>query len=123
MHPVENNGLIMSGGSFTAEAVAIGNRARAVKKTTYRELGENNGDDVARLLAEVVEELRQHATELPNSVELLDATDTVVREMTKRDPNALTVNAILGRIAAGVQSVGSTAAAVAALSEAINGII
>ncbi|MDY7087855.1 MAG: hypothetical protein SYR96_22455 [Actinomycetota bacterium] len=122
MHPVENNGLIMRGGSFTAEAVAIGDRARAVKKTTYRELGGSN-DDVARLLAAVVEELRQHASELPNSVELLDATDVVAREMTKREPNALTVNAILGRIAAGVQSVGSTAAAVAALSDAINSII
>lgn len=122
MHPVENNGLIMHGGSFTAEAVAIGDRARAVKKMTYRELGENN-DDVARLLAAVVEELRQHASELPNTVELLDATDTVARELTKPEPNALTVNAILGRIAAGVQSVASTALAVAALSDAINSII
>ena len=70
-----------------------------------------------------MEELRQHAEELPNSVELLDATDIVEREMTKPEPNALTVRAVLNRIMTEVQSVGSAAAAVAALTEAVNSIL
>jgi hypothetical protein len=121
MNFMENNGVVVHGGSLNAEVLAVGDQARAIKKTIREQLASED-NEIARRLAALVEELHQHADQLPNTAELLDATETVAREVAKDAPNPVTIRAILTSLASGVRSVGSAATAVAAVADAVNAV-
>ncbi|HWS31157.1 MAG TPA: hypothetical protein VN408_00285 [Actinoplanes sp.] len=111
-----NSGLIITGsGAVNADVLAIGEKATAVKTVIQRDLAGGDRDDLADRLTELVEQLQKHAAEIPQSGELLTATETVARELAKKEPSKFTVKTLLTGIATGAGPVTSVVEAVQAI--------
>lgn len=117
MADTHNQGIQISGGSFTAGAVAVGPHARAYN--VANELRERGQDDLAQRLEELVRQLEAHADQVPDIEDLRGATGTVAEELAKEKPNKTTVTAVASRIAESVRSVTGLATAADALLKAV----
>jgi uncharacterized protein YqeY len=95
--PRRNEGIIVTGGTVTADQIAVGHKARAVKKSIGA-VGDRGRDEVAQALEELVRVLQAHAAQLDDAEELLDASRTVADELAKEKPNKRTVGAVLASI-------------------------
>ncbi len=116
-----NEGIIVTGGTFTAGQVAVGRRARAYATATQcvGQLREDGHAEVAEALDRVLLELQRHADELEAADELVDSARAVGEELTRETPNKRTLMAVIDSIAKGVGSVGGLAAAVQTLATAV----
>jgi hypothetical protein len=112
-----NQGVQISGGSFTAGAAAVGPGARAYNVAS--ELRGRGQDDVAQRLEELVRQLEAHADEVPDVEDLRGATATVADELAREKPNKMTVRAVLSGIADSVRSVTGLATAADDLLETV----
>jgi hypothetical protein len=113
-----NHGLILSGsGTMNVGALAIGEKAKAVNKVIQDGLADRDRDDLARRLSELVEQLQRHSAQIPESAELLAATENVAQELAKEEPSAFTVRTLLNGIATGADSVTSVVEAVQAVQD------
>ena len=112
-----NQGIQVTGGSFTAGAVAVGPHARAYNVAD--ELRDRGQDDVARRLEELVRQLEAHADQVSDIDDLRGATRTVADELAKEKPNRTTVRAVLSGIADSVRSVTGLATAADDLLETV----
>nr|GID83577.1 hypothetical protein Ade03nite_25010 [Actinoplanes derwentensis] len=111
-----NHGLIISGsGTVNAGALAIGEKAEAVNKVIHSGLADRDSDDLAARLSELVEQLQKHAAEIPESEDLLAATENVALELAKDQPSKFTVKTLLTGIATGAGPVTSVVEAVQAI--------
>jgi translation initiation factor 2B subunit (eIF-2B alpha/beta/delta family) len=119
-----NQGIIVTGGTFTAGQVAVGRRARAYATVTdcVGQLREDGHAEVAAALDRVLLELQQHVDELESADELVDSARAVGEELTRETPNKRTLMAVIDSIAKGVGSVGGLAVAVQKLSTAVAAI-
>lgn len=122
--PEHNEGIIISGGTLRADALAVGRYSRAIHAVgAAREaLTERGEQDVAERMGELMEQLRLHADELRNPGELLEATESVAAELTREKPNKLTAIGVLTGIAGAVASVAGVTEAVDALIEAVRNL-
>ncbi|MFI5933119.1 hypothetical protein [Actinoplanes sp. NPDC051494] len=121
--PVPNHGVIMSGdATVNAGAFAVGRDPHATNSVVQETSADPVHAEVSQRLAELIELIRAHTAELPNSGELLGATGTIAQELSREKPNAFTVTALLSALAAGVRPVGEVAAAVKELTEAAQGL-
>jgi hypothetical protein len=114
-----NEGIVQHGGSIDAGALAVGRRARAIQRVDAAASALGDRDEIAARLREITALLLAHADELEQPDELLAATGTVAEELTRPQPNRLTVSSLLAGIAGAASSVTGIAAAVTALRAAI----
>jgi hypothetical protein len=115
-----NQGIQISGGSFTADAVAVGTGARAYSVAAG--LRDRGQDDVAQRLEELVRQLESHADQVPDIDDVRGATQVVADELAKERPNRVTVTAVLSGIAESVRSVTGLATATDALLKAVQAV-
>src|SRR5438477_9832783 len=105
-----NEGIIMSGGNFTAKAVAVGRGASAQVSET------SAGGDLAqlqRLLGEFLRKLEEHGEAAVSAGgDVKRAVESVQHELSQPKPSRLTVTALLGAVASSVQGVASLASIV-----------
>jgi hypothetical protein len=120
MADTDNQGIHVSGGSFTAGAVAVGPNARAYN--VANELRERGQDEIAQRLEELVRQLEAHANQVPDIDDLRGATGTVADELAKDKPNKTTVTAVVSTIAESVRSVAGLATAADALLKAVQAV-
>jgi len=119
-----NQGIQVSGGSFNADNVAAGPRAQAHKTSygdTWSELEKRQ--EIQKKLAELEKALDAHASSLQNAEEIRSSTTVIADELRKKQPNKLTVSAILNGIADSVKSITGIALAVEALKNAVTTLI
>lgn len=119
-----NSGIQVSGGSFSADNVAVGSGAQAHKTVygnTQSEL--ESRQEIQKKLAELEKALDAYASLLENAEEVRNSTATIADELKKKQPNKLTVSAILNGIADSVKSVTGIALAVEALKHAITTLL
>ncbi|SDS88470.1 hypothetical protein [Actinoplanes derwentensis] len=100
---------------MNAGALAIGEKAEAVNKVIHSGLADRDSDDLAARLSELVEQLQKHAAEIPESEDLLAATENVALELAKDQPSKFTVKTLLTGIATGAGPVTSVVEAVQAI--------
>jgi translation initiation factor 2B subunit (eIF-2B alpha/beta/delta family) len=112
-----NEGIQQSGGSITAQNMAVG-RGAAVN-VAANELRGRGQDEVARRLEELVRQLEAHADQVPDIEDLRGATTTVAEELAKAKPNKTTVRAVLSGIADSVRSATGLATAADDLLETV----
>jgi hypothetical protein len=115
-----NEGIYVTGGSFTAQNVAVGRGARAY--TVATDLRARGHDDVAERLEELVQQLEAHADQVPDIDDVRGATRTVTEELAKERPNKTTVTGVLSGISDSVRSVSGLAVAADALLKAVQAI-
>ena len=116
-----NEGIVVSGGTIQAGALAVGRRARAsqVVQDAGRSLAERGQSEVAERLEQLLRELEAHAAQLSNADEVRESTELLARELAKPAPNRTTVSGVLGGIVDSVKSVAGLAGAAQALAQAI----
>jgi translation initiation factor 2B subunit (eIF-2B alpha/beta/delta family) len=104
----KNQGIIISGGTFNAEQVAIGKGAQAIQHIqTLTDAMKTDGKvDLAQTITDFLEVIENHKEELSDYDELLQAIQQIIEEVKKDKPNKLTLKGLLAAIK---ESVGSVA--------------
>lgn len=116
-----NKGIQVSGGTFNADNVAVGDSAKAYK-TVYaadKMSEQEKWQEIHEKLDELEKALNAHAASLNNPDEVRGSTAVVAEELSKDKPNKLTITSVLNGIADSVKSVTVIAVAVEALRNAI----
>jgi predicted glycosyltransferase len=118
MSNLRNEGIIQKGGTMNVGAQAVGRGAQAVH---YAEKSAAL-EEVRGRLDQVLKALEEHGHAIANREEVAQATQLVKEEVSKEQPNKLTVRGLLTSIAESVQSVTSIAIAVEAAKVAISAL-
>ena len=116
-----NEGIIVSGGSFHADQVAVGKGAQAIK-TTYNlahELRENNQQDLAAAVTELLQALEAHQSDISDYGEVSQAVQQITEEVQKEQPSKLTLKALLSGVKESVGSIVEIVEKVGLLQKAI----
>jgi len=123
--PHGNEGIVVTGGSVQAGAIAVGRGARATQNIagSAAALEGTGHQEIADLLRRLTQLIEQHADDLERPEELLESTATVAQEVAGDQPNRLTLRALLAGIAEAAGGVTSVAAAVEALQHALGGML
>lgn len=117
MPKVNNNqGVMVSGGSFTATNVVAGTGA-SIHTSAVAPSPEL--DAVREQLAALMKALDDHAQTLQNPAEVKQSAQVIAEELKKPKPNRITLNGVLGGIAQSVKSVSVLAAAAEGLKIAL----
>lgn len=111
-----NQGVVVSGGNFTATNAAVGTNAQVNQTQTS---GSDSMKEVKKQLDLLLQLLEKHGDQIPNRGEVTEAAQSVKEELTKERPNRLTLKSLLGGIADSVKSVSGIALAVEGLKAAI----
>jgi hypothetical protein len=100
-----NKGIVVSGGTFSAEQVAVGNRARVQKivKGMDESAFNKEVEEVKSKFGEMMEQLNDHAEKIKNFEELLSSVETLSEELKKEKPNKFTISGLLSGIADAVK--------------------
>lgn len=114
-----NEGLNISGNvRFSADQVAVGRNAMAVKAETL-DPKKKDFDSASEMMDELVKLLSNHKDEIHNTPEMITNISTVKRELKKDKPDAKTIRVVLDELAAGVSSISKVAEAVKVLKSTI----
>lgn len=108
----QNQGVIVTGGSFHATNAAVGSGAQVHQLTGA---DAKAAEDAQKQLASFMELLKLHQEQIPNAAEVKEASHSVAEELAKEKPNRLTLKSLLTGITDSVKSVGSLAVAAEAL--------
>lgn len=119
--PAHNEGIIQSGGTISAGALAVGQNARAVQRLTQADhmLTQRGWQEAREKLDALVLLVETHAHELADRGEVEQLLHALVQELTKEQPSKVILSAVLHELADRVRSIGSVSAAVNALDLAL----
>jgi hypothetical protein len=120
-----NEGIQVTGGTFEAGAVAAGRNAQAIQNISSAAdaLDGAGKDEIALRLRELGEAIAAQSERIDEAEELLHATESLAEEVSKPEPNRLTVRAMLNGITDAAGSVSGVAAAVTALRVALGAFL
>jgi hypothetical protein len=115
-----NQGVVVSGGAFTATNAAVGTNAQVNQTQTS---GSDAMKEVQKQLDLLLESLDKHGDQIPNRGEIAEAAQGVKEELAKEKPNRLTLKSLLGGIADSVKSVSGVALAFEGLKAAVTALL
>jgi translation initiation factor 2B subunit (eIF-2B alpha/beta/delta family) len=116
-----NEGIIVSSGTFNAGQVTVGKGAQAIQ-TTYNLASEFQSDgknDLAKALTELLTSLEDHRTQIADYDEVSQAVQQIAEEVKKKEPSKLTLKGLLTAIKESVGSVVEIVEKVGFLQKAI----
>lgn len=117
MSEVRNNqGVIVSGGTFSATNVATGNKAAVY---TSQPSASPELKAVQEQLAILMKTLEEHGQALHNTDEVKQSAQVIAQELKKEKPNRITLTGVLAGISESVKSVSVLATAAEALKIAL----
>jgi translation initiation factor 2B subunit (eIF-2B alpha/beta/delta family) len=117
-----NEGIVVTGGTFNADQVAVGRGAQAIQ-TTYNmasELQTEGKADLAEAITDLLKALEAHKSEISDYDEVTQAVQKVVEETKKEQPSKLTLKGLLGAVKESVSSVVEIVEKVGLLQKAIS---
>lgn len=120
MAHIRNEGVIVTGGTFTATNTAIGRKAQVNGAQAHSTEAMKEAQKQMDLILGL---LQEHAAQIPNHADVTDAAQAVKNEITKDKPNRLTLRSLVEGIASSVKSVSTMAVAVEALKTAIAALL
>ena len=110
----KNYGINVTGGNFTAGAVAAGSHAQATNISASGSL-----DDARATMQQLLELLNAHAGELERPDETIAVAELAKRELEGDKPDKGSVLRWLGLIASGAGSIAAISGAVSAVQQAV----
>jgi uncharacterized protein YqeY len=116
-----NEGIIVSGGTFNAGQVTIGKGAQAIQ-TTYdlaSEFQTEGKNDLAKAITELLTSLEAHRPQIADYDEVSQAVQQIVEEAKKKEPSKLTLKGLLTAVKESVGSVVEITEKVGLLQKAI----
>jgi uncharacterized protein YqeY len=117
----DNEGIIVSGGSFSAGQVAVGKGAQAIQ-TTYNlanEFQSEGKEDLAEAITDLLTSLETHQLQIANYDEVSQVVQQIAEEVKKEQPSKLTLKGLLNAVKESVSSVVEIAEKVGLLQKAI----
>jgi hypothetical protein len=117
-----NSGIQISGGAINAQALAVGQGARAVVNNSAAALQAAGRDEVLAQLKAVLAALEAHGAALPDKTAADDLVERIAKEAAAEKPDKLTLKSFLGNLAEEVKSVASIAGTVTALATSVAGL-
>lgn len=115
-----NQGIVVSGGSFSAEMAVAGKNSKAIQiKKIADELQASGKEEVAKLITELLESIEVHSSKVENKEEVVEAVQEVAKEVNKEKPNKLTLKGLLTGVKDAVGSVTEIAEKTVLLQKAI----
>jgi hypothetical protein len=114
----KNYGISVTGGRFSAGAVAAGKHARATNISATGSL-----DDARTHMQVLLDLLRAHAEELDRPEETIANAELAQRELEADEPDAPSVLGWLKIVASGAGSVAAISGAVSAVQQAIAALL
>jgi uncharacterized coiled-coil DUF342 family protein len=117
----DNEGIIVSGGSFSAGQVAVGKGAQAIQ-TTYNlanEFQSEGKEDLAKAITDLLTSLETHQLQIANYDEVSQVVQQIAEEVKKEQPSKLTLKGLLNAVKESVSSVVEIAEKVGLLQKAI----
>jgi hypothetical protein len=103
-------------GSVTAQAIAVGDGARATVNNAQAALKAEGRDDLLERLTAVVDAIDAHGGALPDKTTADALVERIASESARKEPDKLTLKSFLGTLADQVKSVSVIASAVTALA-------
>jgi len=117
----ENRGIVITGGTVNADAMAAGEKSTAQSVT---QIGTTPSLDNARSqMADLVEAVRARAAALEDGDQSLTVAKLAQRELAKQRPDKRSFLGLLESLASGVGSVTSLATAVTAIQQAVTAVL
>jgi hypothetical protein len=116
-----NEGIIVSGGTFSAGQVAVGKGAQAVQ-TTYNLASEFQAEgktDLAQAMTALLTALEAHRPQIADYDEVSQAVQQIAEEVKKETPSKLTLKGLLSAVKESVGSVVEIVEKVGLLQKAI----
>jgi hypothetical protein len=118
--------IVFSGGHVEIGALAQGPHARATSKVIRSPDAQTNGgqsENLASLIRELMAALRQHSNDLPDHETAQAAAHQISAELDQEHPDKSRIRQLLTRVATAAGPVTAIAAAVAAVEQAISGML
>lgn len=118
-----NQGIIITGGTISAEQLAVGTNAKAEKIIQAIEQGDNTKtiSDLREQLNYLLELIRENSSMLEPNVE--KAIEVVKAEADKPSPNKIVMTSIIDGVIQTVKSLTSIAGAITAIKKLIDIVI
>jgi uncharacterized protein YqeY len=116
-----NEGIIVSGGTFSAGQVAVGKGAQAIQ-TTYNlaiEFQAEGKTDLAQAMTALLTALEVHRPQIADYDEVSQAVQQIAEEVKKETPSKLTLKGLLSAVKESVGSVVEIVEKVGLLQKAI----
>ena len=117
----DNEGIIVSGGTFSADQVVVGKGAQAIQ-TTYNlasEFQAEGKEDLAKAIKELLTSLEDHRHQIADYDEVSQAVQQIAEEVKKEQPSKLTLKGLLNAVKESVGSVVEIVQKVGLLQKAI----
>lgn len=116
-----NEGIIISGGTFTSDQVAVGRASQAIK-TTYNlanEFEAEGKEKLAKAITDLLTSIEIHKLQIPDYDEVSKAIQQIAEESRKESPSKLTIKGLLNAVQESVSSVVDIVEKVGLLRKAI----
>jgi hypothetical protein len=116
-----NEGIIVSGGNFSAGQVVVGKGAQAIQ-TTYNlanEFQSEGKEDLAKAITDLLTSLETHRLQIANYDEVSQVVQQIAEEVKKEQPSKLTLKGLLNAVKESVGSVVEIVEKVGLLQKAI----
>lgn len=110
-------------GSVNAQAIAVGDGARATVNNAVAGLKAEGRDDLLERLTAVLDAIEAHGGALPDKPTADALVQRIATESARKEPDKLTLKSFLGTLADQVKSVSVIATAVTALAGTIAGLL
>lgn len=120
--PERNDGVIMSGGSISGGAVALGRGASAIQGVGAKP-NEVGLKDLEALLQRLKQEIETHKAEVNDPAEATQAVDTVRNEFHQPRPNKLTVRSVVTGLSESLKTVAHLAPMISSVKELVETVM
>jgi hypothetical protein len=123
--PPEPRGIVISGGTVHIGALAQGPGARASQVVSQPAADPDSGlprEELAGLLRELLEAIRDHRPELADEAGAQTAAEEAVAEIEQARPDVSRLRRLLGKLSAAAGPVSEIAAAIITVERAIAGL-
>ena len=119
-----NSGIIVNGGSVTADVLAVGNRAKAsmsVSKAADRLQAEGQSD-IKLKLQQLLSALDVNSESLKDPDGTFEMTHRIASELSKSKPDKITVKSLITQIVEETKSIAEIASAAVAFKDVIGNL-
>lgn len=115
-----NEGIFVSGGTFSANQVAVGKGAKSTQ-TTYNLSTDlqTRESDLTQAIAELLKSLEIHRSKISDYDEVSQAVDQIAQEVKKEQPSKLALKGLLSAVKESVGSVVEIVEKVGLLQKAV----
>lgn len=117
----KNEGIVVSGGSFQAEQVAVGRNAQTIQYThdLADQLSKDGEEKIATAIHELLQAIETYQCETVTKKEAVQTVQKIAEEVQKEEPNKFTLKGMLASLKETLGSIAEIADKLSVLQKAV----